>query len=142
MKNAENNQAPTNRRQRFVLLGMAGLLIVTLASGCTGFTAQHAPSAGSITPSPIQHAPSAGNITEFPLPTSNSHPYEIAAGPDGKLWFTDTGSTAIGRISPSGTVTEFPVPTPNSSPGGITAGPDGNLWFTEENKIGRITSGK
>ena len=27
--------------------------------------------------------------TEYPVPTLNGHPYSIAAGPDGALWFTE-----------------------------------------------------
>jgi virginiamycin B lyase len=30
-----------------------------------------------------------GDITEFSLPTANSGPARIAAGPDGNLWFTE-----------------------------------------------------
>ena len=33
---------------------------------------------------PTTHA-----ITEFAIPTANSHPEEITAGPDGNLWFTE-----------------------------------------------------
>ena len=66
---------------------------------------------------------------------------EIAAGPDGNLWFIEGNVDKIGRISPSGAITEFPVPTVNSGLVGITAGSDGNLWFTENARdvIGRIT---
>ena len=80
-------------------------------------------------------------ISEFPVPTPQSTPWSITAGPDGNLWFTENNVNKIGRITTSGVVTEFPVPTVNSHPMAITAGPDGNLWFTElnGNKIGRIT---
>jgi hypothetical protein len=68
--------------------------------------------------------------------------YEIAAGPDGALWFTETFASRIGRITTSGVVSEFPLPTSGSGPADIAAGPDGALWFTEEgvHKIGRITT--
>jgi virginiamycin B lyase len=80
---------------------------------------------------PVSAATVPGVITEFSVPTSNSTPSGIAAGPDGNLWFTENGSSAnkIGRITPSGVVTEFPIPTPNSRPDEIAAGPDGNVWF-------------
>ena len=80
-------------------------------------------------------------ITEFPAPTSGSSPYDITAGPDGNLWFTEWSGNKIGRITPSGTSTEFPMPTASSSPNVITTGPDGNLWLTEwgTNKVGRMT---
>jgi serine/threonine protein kinase len=134
--------------RRFVLLGLAGLVIVALASGIVWFTVHPASPTASIQASPtasIQASPTAGSISEFPVPTANCFPEGIAAGPDGNLWFTEEYGNKIGRISPSGTITEFPIPTAQSSPAGITAGPGGNLWFTENhgNKIGRISpSGK
>ena len=86
-------------------------------------------------------AVSSPGITEFPIPTADSVPLGIAAGPDGNVWFTEFGGNRIGRITPSGTITEFPLLTAYSYPYGIAAGADGNLWFTEQNgnRIGRIT---
>jgi virginiamycin B lyase len=65
----------------------------------------------------------------------------ITTGPDGNLWFTDTGTNAIGRMTPGGAVTTFAIPTPGSIPYRISAGPDGALWFVEGagNKIGRVS---
>jgi len=88
--------------------------------------------------SPTTHA-----ITEFPVPTANSDPAWITAGPDGNLWFTEWGASKIGMINPAThAITEFPVPTGKTNPylRGISAGPDGNLWFTEQqgDKIGMI----
>ena len=74
-----------------------------------------------------------------------SFPYEIAAGADGRMWFTDRGTTAatqsIGRITTGGSVSAFLGGiSPSSGLGGIALGPDGNLWFTEQvGRIGRIT---
>ncbi len=80
-----------------------------------------------------------------PARGSDILPEAITAGPDGNMWFTESGSSAkgIGRITPAGDVTEFSVP----GFGGvhrwaIAAGSDGNLWFTQafsKNGIGRIT---
>jgi streptogramin lyase len=131
---------------RFVLLGLAGLVIVALltpvvivafASGIAWLTLHLA------SPTRGTHASPAGSITEFLVPTAQSNLDGIAAGPDGNLWFTEFDGNKIGRISPGGTITEFPVPTLGSHSEGITAGPDGNLWFTEfdGNKIGRISLG-
>jgi virginiamycin B lyase len=85
-------------------------------------------------------------ITEFSVPTAPSSPVGVTAGPDGNLWFTDSGGTGkIGKVTTTGTFREYVVPTvpsaPYSTPYSITAGPDGNLWFTEydTNKIGKIT---
>src|SRR6266702_311573 len=153
--------------RRFVLLGLAGLVIVALASGIAWFTAHPASSTASIPPAPtggipasptasIPASPTASipasptkNITEFAPSTAGSKPEGITAGPDGNLWFTEFDGNKIGRISPDGSITEFRLPTDCGSvvycePSAITAGPDGNLWFTEVdgNKIGRITLGK
>ena len=70
-------------------------------------------------------------------------PFDIVAGPDGNLWFTDPGGNTIGRVTPSGpTITQFTIPTAFGTPNGIASGFDGRLWFTERNagKIGRITT--
>jgi len=85
-------------------------------------------------------------ITEYSIPTVGSNPQAITAGPDGAVWFTDSGTNSIGRLAPSGSsfaITEFPIPTPSSGALGITQGVDGAVWFTEQkaNKIGRITTG-
>jgi hypothetical protein len=82
-----------------------------------------------------------GTVSEFAVPTFNSAPGSLAAGPDGNIWFTEENGNKIGRMSPAGTMLdEFPIPTPLSGPGAITAGPDQALWFTERktDRIGRV----
>ncbi|HVF78130.1 MAG TPA: hypothetical protein VNA28_07515, partial [Solirubrobacteraceae bacterium] len=73
---------------------------------------------------------------------SNSEPFEIAAGPDGNLWFTERAAGRIGRITPAGVVTEFSAGiTANARPTAIAAGADGAMWFTEADAtIARITT--
>ena len=85
--------------------------------------------------------------THYPLPTTFSGPFSIVAGPDGNLWFTESGSPAtrrIGRITPSGTITEFTTPSLNKRPQGMTVGPDGAIWFCAPggatDHIGRATT--
>jgi len=70
-----------------------------------------------------------GTVTEFALPAGNQVD-TITSGPDGNLWFTDTGTKSVGRITPVGVVAEFVVTDSRGSLGGITTGPDGNIWFT------------
>jgi len=66
------------------------------------------------------------------VPGAGSEPTGIVVGPDGALWFTETGSDQIGRLTTAGVLTnEFPVPDTGSAPLGITLGPDGHLWITE-----------
>jgi streptogramin lyase len=96
-------------------------------------------------------------ITEFPVPTAGafaayigpSGGYDnIAAGPDGALWFTEPNAYQIGKITTAGSITEFPVPSiaaDDYPPYAITAGPNGALWFTTTDffnggKIGTITT--
>src|SRR5438094_4369341 len=90
--------------------------------------------------SAVAATPAPPPIVEFAVPTTNSAPGSITAGPDGNLWFTEEAGNKIGRISPTGAISEFPLAV-GAMPGGIVVGPDGNLWFTERgaNKIGRIS---
>src|SRR5690242_9338138 len=85
-------------------------------------------------------------IREFPISTPTSQPIGITLGPDGNVWFTQSGpnnTPRIGRITPAGVVTGFASGLrAEQQPVGITTGPDGNLWFTEPGvgRIGRITT--
>lgn len=82
-------------------------------------------------------------VTEF-SGFANGAPADIAAGPDGALWFTESGVPGgIGRMSTDGTITEYPAGqapglTAGSEPVSIAAGPDGALWFTERGGLGAI----
>ncbi len=81
------------------------------------------------------------SITEFSLSSTPAALSGITAGPDGNLWFTDRGASAIGMINPTThAISLFPVQTAAAWPCGITPGPDGDLWFTEKcaDKIGMI----
>lgn len=82
-----------------------------------------------------------GTVAETPVPTAEAEPGNIAAGPDGSLWFTEYKGQKIGRITPTGEISELAIPTADAHPEGIATGPDGNVWFTERtgDKIGRIT---
>ena len=78
-------------------------------------------------------------ISEISL-APGSNPGQIVRGPDGNLWFAETGTSKIGQLSPASfsVINEFPT---NSGPVGITVGQDGALWFTElQGRIGRITT--
>jgi virginiamycin B lyase len=92
--------------------------------------------------SEIVRITTSGAMQAFPTSTAaqtaNRYAYDIVAGPDGRLWFTE--GNYIGAITTSGTMTEYPIASGRTS-NFITAGPDGNLWFTENygNSIGRIT---
>jgi virginiamycin B lyase len=57
-------------------------------------------------------------------------PDHVTKGPDGNVWFTETGAGRVSYIDASGVV-HTPVDSPGSFPYGITSGPDGHIWFTE-----------
>jgi hypothetical protein len=86
-----------------------------------------------------------GDVDEFSDGLSLlSAPREIASGPDGNLWFTESAIPGkIGRITTEGDITEYSTGLLSIlSSWGIAAGPDGNMWFTGNNipgKVGRIT---
>src|SRR5579883_750262 len=90
-------------------------------------------------PSASQSLHLVSQFVPFSLPTPNALPLGITAGPDGALWFAESGADQIGRITLDGTITEFALPA-GSRPERITAGPDGAIWFTEpgRNLIGRL----
>lgn len=68
-----------------------------------------------------------GAITKYPLLTANTLANWITRGPDGAMWFTQSGgSSNTARITTAGVITEFA----NTSANGITTGSDGNLWVT------------
>ncbi len=89
-------------------------------------------------------------ITEFKVPTAG-YLTAITAGPDGNLWYAETGvgtgqsEAAIGTMSSSsGTViAKYPLGR-NPYPDALTTGPDGNIWFDGCcSSVGKITtSGK
>ncbi|MFN2592972.1 MAG: hypothetical protein ABR532_09100, partial [Candidatus Dormibacteria bacterium] len=86
---------------------------------------------------------------DIKLYPAGSQPFGIAAGPDGAIWFTNSGGSSVGRLQPKAadpgsTIETFAFRASNSQPAarplGITAAPDGNIWFTEAdtNLIGKI----
>jgi streptogramin lyase len=77
-------------------------------------------------------APAAPTITEYSGGLSTSAaPLSIVTGPEGNLWFTQSGATiAIDRVTPGGVIASYPTKG-SSSPSQIVLGPDGKLWFTE-----------
>jgi virginiamycin B lyase len=78
-------------------------------------------------PAQASSAPRNPRFTEYSVPTPNSGPNGITAGPDGAIWFTESFTGKIGRITTRGAITEYP--TKMCCLNGIAAGPDGALWF-------------
>jgi streptogramin lyase len=90
-------------------------------------------------------------LTTYPvtgLGGAGSHPDGITNGPDGNIWFADTGASAIGEVNvqstPFAASTEYPSvagTAPPHAPFGITVGPNNNLWFPESAQVGQMNTG-
>lgn len=82
-------------------------------------------------------------IIEYGLPTAGSDPYGMVQGSDSAYWFTEAGTSRIGRIDTNGVLQELFGTTSNTTPVSIVVGPDSNLWFTEAtvDKMGRLSPG-
>ncbi|HEV7494140.1 virginiamycin B lyase family protein [Baekduia sp.] len=65
----------------------------------------------------------------------------MVAGPDGNVWFPDSTTNSIARVTPTGAISRFELPGESRNAGRLTVGADGNLWFPEPgvNAVGRIT---
>lgn len=119
------------------------------SQGLLVFGAMPANAGGTFTVTPRAAIAAGPTINEFRptgiSATASSDVVGITTGPDGNLWFTDSGASRIGTITTSGSgFKEFGTPTPNATPEDIISA-DGNLWFTEfsssASQIGRVTTG-
>src|SRR3954453_15307094 len=81
-------------------------------------------------------APVPGQVSLY---TAINNPRGIVKRPDGALWYTNSGSNRIGRLSPSGEVVEYGAAAVNR-PTGIAVGSDDALLFANGTSIGRITT--
>jgi streptogramin lyase len=88
----------------------------------------------------------AGTITEYPIPVETT-PYGITTGPDGNIWFVDSGNhvggPSVGRMSTSGAISSSDVvPLPSSKLGlAATLGPDGNMWVEQDAEVDKVPVG-
>jgi virginiamycin B lyase len=67
-------------------------------------------------------------------------PHDVAAAPDGTIWYTGQLAGVLGRLDPkSGTVERIPIGS-GSAPHGVIIGPDGAAWVTDSglNAIVRV----
>jgi hypothetical protein len=78
-------------------------------------------------------------VTYFPV-TSGAHPHDVAAAPDGTVWYTAQRQGALGILDPkTGKVDQLSLGK-GAAPHGVIAGPDGAAWITESglNAIARV----
>ena len=75
----------------------------------------------------------------YPVP-AGSHPHDVAAAPDGTVWYTAQATGHLGILDPkTGRIEQVPLGK-GSSPHGVIAGPDGAAWITDSglNAIVRV----
>src|SRR5436305_2843272 len=78
-------------------------------------------------------------VSYFPV-TSGAHPNDVAAAPDGTVWYTAQSQGALGILDPkTGKVEQIKLGA-KAAPHGVIAGPDGAAWITEggQNAIARV----
>jgi streptogramin lyase len=136
------------------------VLCLVVIVGCTTGVGQQPPtptlSAAQTSPSTSTKGAS-GGVVEYAVANPSAPGVSCAGcgtaslsgmtvGPDGNVWFFDTGLSLVGRITPAGAITEFKVPATAAGSRSITRGPDGNIWLTtiaagvnEQEWIVRIT---
>ena len=78
-------------------------------------------------------------VTYFPVP-AGAHPHDVAAAPDGTVWYTAQHQGALGILDPKTGKVEQVTLGKGASPHGVIAGPDGAAWITESglNAIARV----
>ena len=122
--------------------GNDGVEIAAGQSGALWFT-EITPTGGP-SPAAIGKITLSGAITEYPVQNASSSQLQgIALGPDGNMWFVDSGNNDIGTITPAGVISTHGGIHTGAFPYDITPGPPANsdLWFTEKNlgRVGKIT---
>jgi virginiamycin B lyase len=78
-------------------------------------------------------------IAYFPVP-AGAHPHDVAAAPDGTVWYTAQHQAALGVLDPkTGKVEQIKLGA-KAAPHGVIAGPDGAAWITDSglNAIARV----
>jgi virginiamycin B lyase len=78
-------------------------------------------------------------VAYFPLP-AGAHPHDVAAAPDGLVWYTAQHHGALGILDPrTGKVEQVRLGA-KALPHGVIPGPDGAAWVTEsgQNAIARV----
>ncbi len=90
----------------------------------------------------LPSAADAVGVQTFAIPSPDAGATDIAAGPDGNLWFTERRTYKIGRITPAGQISEFGAPSAGPSqddtgPDEIVAGADGALYALSD--VGETT---
>jgi virginiamycin B lyase len=78
-------------------------------------------------------------VSYFPV-TPGAHPHDVAAAPDGTVWYTAQSQGALGILDPKTGKAEQISLGKGAAPHGVIVGPDGAAWITEggQNAVARI----
>ena len=78
-------------------------------------------------------------VSYFPV-NSGAHPHDVAAAPDGTVWYTAQSQGAVGILDPKTGKVEQVSLGKGAAPHGVIVGPDGAAWITEggQNAIARF----
>ena len=81
----------------------------------------------------------ADDVRYYPVP-KGSHPHDVAAAPDGNVWYTAQRSGELGILDPRTGKTEHIALGKGSSPHSVIVSPDGAAWLTDsgQNAIVRV----
>ena len=100
--------------------------VIVLGAACSGGGRSDRREAGQAV-APAAPAPA---LQRFPVP-AGSGPHDVAAAPDGTVWYTAQAKGVLGRLDPAtGRTTEVPLGQ-GSGPHGVIIGPDGAPWVTD-----------
>jgi len=112
--------------------------------GCLWFLESQGNKVGRVTP--------AGEITEFPIPSGKqfdffNHPFRssqptgLIVGPDRALWFAESATARVARISTDGNIVEYELP-PSILPRRLAVRPDHALWLVYQRLDGSAGVGR
>ncbi|MBV8528907.1 MAG: hypothetical protein JOZ75_11365 [Candidatus Dormibacteraeota bacterium] len=112
---------------------------ITSNAGALWFTYYQAPySSGATAAGYIGEITTSGVVSRYQVPSSYAGLKGIATGPDGNVWFAESGTSDIGRITPAGQITEFAPADSSTNPPQHLAHPDlitqgpGGMWVTTD----------
>jgi virginiamycin B lyase len=78
----------------------------------------------------VASAAADSRVSYYPVP-SGARPHDVAAAPDGTVWYTGQGNGRLGILDPkTGKIEEIPLGR-GSAPHGVIVGPDGAAWITD-----------
>ena len=79
---------------------------------------------------PIANAVADSRVSYYPVPPAG-RPHDVAAAPDGTVWYSAQGSGHLGILDPKTGKVELVALGPGSSPHDVIVGPDGAAWLTD-----------